>query len=279
MKRIVVCIAAALAATLAAGALAGCGGQSSQSGESDSTSAPATAEQSTEELIAEFKDVAARVPAYKSVTITVEEGSTAEDGETGEDATVSGITVYKFDETGDALKTSIDAEISGIVLRYLTDGDKAVFISDGPIYSGTVEQFDLPSAGGPGAYLDSTIGDLDTLAGCAASVEKEEMEGLTFYTLTLDPEKYIASDELLTMLADSGSPVTEALITVGFDEDGSIGSIDKKVVYGDLIAVNNLLFSDYGATTVDPLPEADKTYEEMEADMAEKFDAFSEGIA
>ena len=301
MKRITICIAAALAAALAVGALAGCSGQSSSastsgSASSEAASASASAEasesaeasgsesatseqaasgQSTEELVAEFKDVAAKVPAYKSVTITAEESSTSKNSDTGEDESIESTTVYKFDETGDALKTSIEAEISGIKLKYVTDGDAAVIVTDGPIYSGTVEQFDLPSAGGPGAYLDDTIGDLDTLAACAASVEKMESHGLTFYTLTLDPEKYIASDESLKLLADYGSPVIEALVTVGFEEDGSICSIDKKVAYSDVTAVDNLMFSDYGATTVEPLPEADKTYEEMEADMQEKLDAFS----
>ena len=282
MKHTTICIAIALAAVLAAGALFGCGGQSSSASASASTSASSASasasEQSTDELVAEFKDAAAKVPAYKSVTITAEESSTAKDGDTGKDETVTETTVYKFDETGNALKTSVEAEIGGIKLKYVTDGDKAVFISDGPVYSGTVEQFDLPSAGGPGAYLDDVIGDLDTLAACAASVEKTESNGLTFYTLTLDPEKYIASDETLKMLADYGSPVTEAIITVGFDEDGSIGSVDKKVVYSDVIAVRNLVFSGYGATTVEPLPAADKTYEEMEADMQAKLDSLSEGL-
>ena len=282
MKRTTICIAAALVTALAAGTLAGCGGQSSSASASASASSSASASasaasaQSTEELVAEFKDAAEKVPAYKSVTITAEESSTAKDSDTGKDETVTETTVYKFDETGDALKTSIDAEVAGVKLKYVTDGDKAVFVSDGPVYSGTVEQFDLPSAGGPGAYLDDVIGDLDTLAACAASVEKMESHGLTFYTLTLDPEKYIAFDESLKLLADYGSPVVEAVITVGFDEDGSIGSIDKKVAYSDVTAVKNLVFSDYGATTVEDLPAADKTYEEMEADMQEKLDALSE---
>lgn len=278
MKRTIICIAAALASALTVGALAGCSDQSSSSSASTSTSASATSEsaasgQSTEELVAEFKDAAAKVPAYKSVTITAEESSTSKDSDTGKDETIAETTVYKFDETGNALKTSIEADASGIKLKYITDGDKAVFVSDGPVYSGTVEQFGLSSAGGPGAYLDDVIGDLDTLAACAADVEKLESNGLTFYTLTLDPEKYIASDELLKMLADYGSPVTEALVTVGFEEDGSICSIDKKVVYSDVTAVKNLMFSDYGATTVESLPAADKTYEEMEADMQAKLDA------
>ena len=283
MKRTTICIAAALAAALAVGALAGCSGQSSSasasaSGASESASASTASEQSSEELVAEFKDAAKNVPDYKSVTITAEESSIATDSDTDKDESVTGTTVYKFDETGDVLKTSIDAEVSGIKLKYITEGEAAVFVSDGPVYSGTVEQFDLPSAGGPGAYLDDAIGDLDTLAACAADVEKMESHGLVFYTLTLDPEKYIASDEALKMLADYGSPITEALVTVGFDEDGSICSIDKKIAYSDITAVKNLVFSDYGATTVEDLPEADKTYEEMEADMQEKLDALSDEL-
>ena len=47
--------------------------------------------------------------------------------------------------------------------------------------------------------------------------------------MTLDPQKYIDSDEALRILVDSGTKVEGAIITVGFEEDGSIVSIDEAV--------------------------------------------------
>ena len=40
----------------------------------------------------------------------------------------------------------------------------------------------------------------------------------------------------------------------------------------------HLLFSDYDSTVIDPMPAADKTYEDMEDDMQEKLDAFEEEL-
>ena len=39
------------------------------------------------------------------------------------------------------------------------------------------------------------------------------------------------------------------------------------------IAEKNLMFSDFDNTVVDPMPEANKTFEEMQADIDEKYDA------
>ena len=297
MKHSSICIATALAATLAIGLMAGCSSQpassasvSAESASAESASAEASAsapesasasaavEQTQDELIAEFKDALAKTPEFKSVTVSSEESTTlASEGSSDEEPYVEK-TVYKFDASGDQLKTSAEAEISDMKLGYITEGDKAVFISDGPVYSGTPEQFALISSEGVEAYLDYTIGDLNVLADCAANVEKMASNGLTFYTLTLDPQKYIDSDEILQVLAESGSPVKEALVTIGFEEDGSICSIDKKVAFEDLTKLNNLVFSDYDNTTVEAMPEADKTYEEMEADMQEKLDALSDEL-
>ena len=47
--------------------------------------------------------------------------------------------------------------------------------------------------------------------------------------MTLDPQKYIDSDEALRILVDSGTKVEGAVVTVGFEEDGSIVSIDEAV--------------------------------------------------
>lgn len=303
MKRMTLVIVAALAAALAVFAIAGCSSQSASSAStSGSTSASAASEQSQEEIIAELKGAIANAPAYKSVTITVGESSTvtdkaeaaeddssesaasseaassesaaADDADTEYEA-IEAKTVYKFDASGETLKTSMVAEIEGITLQYFTDGDAAVFVSDGPVYSGTTEQFDLAHTNGVETFLVEEIGDLNTLVDCAAEAEKMESNGMTFYLLTLDPEKYIASDEILQIMADAGSPVKEASLTIGFEEDGSIASIDLATTYDDVKVWKGLMFSDYDNTAIDPMPEADKTYEEMEADTQAKLDALA----
>ena len=280
MKRTTLIIVAALVAALAACALAGCGSQSasssaavsgsaSASAASESASASAAAEPSQEELVAELKDALANAPAYKSVTIDAEESTITEVEDEGTTAT----TLYKFDASGEKLKTSAEIEIGGVKLAYYTDGDDAVCVTDGPVYSGTVEQFELSYAAGADVYLKDAIGDLGTLVDCAAQVEKMESNGITAYLMTLDPEKYIESDEALKLLAQYGSPVKEAFFTISFDEDGSIGSLDLAVAYEDSKKMTNLMLKDYDSTTVDPMPEATRTFEDMEQDMQLKYDA------
>ena len=274
-------IATALSAVLATGALAGCGSQQAAPSEEPAATeatTEATTEQTTEELVAEFKEAAAKAPTYQSVTITAEETTTLTGEDANSDETIASKTVYKFDNSGDQLKTSADAEIADVKMTYYTDGDAAVLVTDEGVYSGTVEQFELNFADGVEAFLKESVGSADIFADCAADVEKTETNGLTFYTLTLDPQKYTASDESLQMLADYGSPIEEALVTIGFEEDGSLASLDRKLTYPQSTFVKNMSFSDYNATVVDPMPEATKTFEEMESDIETKLGEFEENL-
>lgn len=307
MKRTTICIAAALAAALAAGALAGCSSQpassasapaASSASASASASASSAAAQSQDELVAELKAAIAGAPTFKSVTVAVEEesifeaaaadssasaasssASAASSSASAEPEKLATMSVYKFDASGDKLKTSVSTDIEDVTLQYFTDGDDAVFVTDGPVYSGKVDQFDLSHAKGFEAFLTSTVGDLSKLADCAASVEKMEQDGLKFYMVTLDPQKYTASDEALTVLAKYGNTVKEALLTVGFNENGNIISVDLGVTYeqGDS-KLDHLVFSDYDSTVIDPMPAADRTYEDMEADMQLKLDALAKQL-
>ena len=274
-------IATALSAVLATGALAGCGSQQAAPAEEPAATeatTEATTEQTTEELVAEFKEAAAKAPTYQSVTITAEETTTLTGEDANSDETIASKTVYKFDNSGEKLKTSADAEIADVKMTYYTDGDAAVLVTDEGVYSGTVEQFELNFADGVEAFLKESVGSADIFADCAADVEKTETNGLTFYTLTLDPQKYTASDESLQMLADYGSPIEEALVTIGFEEDGSLASLDRKLTYPQSTFVKNMSFSDYNATVVDPMPEATKTFEEMESDIETKLGEFEENL-
>ena len=169
-------------------------------------------------------------------------------------------------------EASAEAEIGDVKLAYYTEGDDAVYVTDGPVYSGTTEQFGLDFSDGVHTYLKGIIGEPGVLVDCASNVEKTEEDELTLYTLTLDIDKYTATDEALQYWAEAGNPLSDALITVGFSKDGSICSIDKKLEYKDIVALWSLVLSDHDNTVVDPMPAATKTYEEMEADMAEKFE-------
>ena len=267
-------VATALGLTLAVGALTGCSGQqASTSADADGAAtteatAEQSAEQSVEELAAEFKQALQNAPAYTSVTLNVEESSQA----TGDADPISSTTVYKFDASGDALRTSAQVDIGGVQLSYYTEGDNAVFVSDGPVYGGTNEQFDLIQAQGVDAFMNDLIGDYAMFADMSSDIEKMESNGLTFYLMTVDSAKYIEADESLKGLADSGSALQGCDVTVGFEEDGSICSVDRKLVFGDVVALKNVGFSDYDATVVDPMPEATSTYEQMLADEEAKLD-------
>ncbi len=255
----------------------------------------------------ELKDAIANAPAFKSVSVEEEteavfeaeaadeasdSSASSEAGEASASAEAAGTTeaeaesqtitsksTYKFDESGDKVKTSTESKIEDITLKYFTDGDDAVFVTDGPSYSGTTEQFGIEHAKGFAAYLTSTIGDLTTMADCASKVEKMESSGLAIYTVTLDPQKYIASEDVLRMMAEGGDAVKEALLTITFEENGSIVGIDLVVSYekGHMTG-KHLMIGDYDSTTIDPMPEADRTYEEMEADMKLKLDAFEKQL-
>ena len=216
-----------------------------------------------------MKNAWANTPEFKSVTVEAD----TESRFTELDEIIAGKTIYKFDASGDTLKTSAEAEIGDIKLTYFTDGDNAVCVTDGPVYSGTTEQFELSYAAGIDEYIAEEVGDFDTIINCVATVEKTESNGLTAYALKLDPEKYIASDEILTLMAQSGSPVTEAIITISFEEDGSIAAINKAISYEDSSVWTGLMFKDYDSTVIDPMPEATRTYEDMEEDMELKLDA------
>lgn len=169
-------------------------------------------------------------------------------------------------------------EIDDIAIRYCSDGDDAVCVTDGPVYSGTTEQFDQSHFAGVEAYLEGAVGDLNTIADCVGSVAKEQQDGLTAYTLTLDPEKYMASDEILTMMKEYGDPVVSAVFTLGFDGEGHLASIHEVVEYAKSIADRTYTLSDFDSTTVDPMPAADKTFEEMEADINEKYEALEDEL-
>lgn len=288
MNRKYISLIVTIVATLALSLLAGCASQpasqaSSSAADAAASSAEATSEATSEapadqaaaektqdEIIAELNDSLAKVPAYSSVTVTEHSLSWTNDGEDGDNDLIESDSIYKFDESGDKVKTCVTYKMEDIELTYYTDGNDAVCVTDGPVYSGTVDQFFLEYAAGSDTYLKETIGDLNSIVSCAAEVSQGEIEGVMGYELTLDPEKYIATDEILQMLADEGDPVKESYVTVGFSKDGRIAWMTKTDVFDQITKSTLIDLTDYDSTVVDAMPEATHTYEEMEADIAEK---------
>ena len=165
-------------------------------------------------------------------------------------------------------------QIDDITLQYFTEGDDAVCVTDGPVYSGTVEQFDLQHAAGAKAYLQSATGELGKIFDCVDTVKKSQQDGMAVYEMTLDPEKRIASDEIYKIMADNGDPLVAESIILGFDEKGYLVWANEKREFKGSVAEKNIMLTDFDNTVVDPMPKADKTYEEMEADIDAKYEVF-----
>ena len=224
------------------------------------------------ETIAELKDAIASRPAYKSVTLTEEiKGSTkaaASDGQSASD-TIEPKIVYKFDASGEKLRTDMTGEIGDTAFRYCSEGDDVVCETGGSAYSGTVEQFGLTHFAGIEACLAEKIGDIDAIVECAASVVKEQQGDIDVYALTLDPEKYMASDEILTAMKESGNPVLSTTFEFGFDKDGNLASTHGVIEYATVITDATYTLSGFDSTVVDPMPAADKTFADLEAELAE----------
>ena len=277
-------------------------GASVETSASAEASSPAAPEQTQAELIAELKAAIAGTPAFKTVTVDEEvesifeaeasdeseasdasasaeasdASSSAEAGDASAEAQkIVSNCVYKFDQSGKKPKASMVGKTGDTEMEYYVEGKKAVLVTDGTSYSGKVKQFGLTFAKGFQAYLADTVGDLSTLADCAASIEKMENAGLTFYVVMLDPEKYIAADETLALMKDLGDSLKESKLSVGFDADGNIVSIDFGNSYEKGHAMlKNLVIRDYDNTVVEPMPVAEKTYKDMQADIQQEVDAF-----
>ena len=223
-------------------------------------------EDKTLELIAELKDAIAGRPAHKSVTLTEEVKGSAKAAASD---TIEPKFVYKFDASGEKLRTDMEGEIGGTTFRYCSEGDAVVCVTGGTAYSGTAGQFGLAHFAGIEACLAEKIGDLDAIVECVAAAAKEQQGDLAVYALTLDPEKYMASDDILTAMKEGGNPVSSAAYEFGFDKEGNLVSSHGVIEYATVITDGTYTLSDFDATVVGPMPAADKTFEDLEAAMAE----------
>lgn len=331
MKQSRILITAALGVALSSATLVGCGNQPTTDMPDDTliTTDDATTQQSQDELIAEYKKAVANAPEYKSVTIDVEEettfGSFTDDSDSNQpDSPVDDATsqtdaesatdealdytsirsVYKFDATGKALRTSAEVQNTNIndtetkvALKYISEGDAAVCVTDEGTYAGTAEQFEMVCSKGADSYIKEAIGDLVTLVDYADSIDKMENEdddstnnmqtdsvdqvkwvdsdqaetnAVIFYTVTLNVDKYLKSNEALHMLTQSGSNLMDATVTVGFDKNGNIVTLDRALIYDNLEIGRYLTLSDYDQTVVENMPEATKTYEDWKTEQSAK---------
>lgn len=281
MKRTNIYLATALSAALALGGIVGCGKQAQDQAKEQKEEVQEQVQgQSQDALLDEFKDAALKTPAYKSVTVKQQSKSSYY----GEKAKESGPeeleenTVYKFDESGEYPRTSCEAEIADIKLKYVSNGNDVVCVTDKYNYSGTADQFMLEHPKGLEAYLKDTIGIPKDLVNSASEISKEAKGDETVWTLKLDPEKYMQTNEILQSIAKSEDPITEETVVITFDKDGNISAMSDKTVFkSEHSNERNLTFSDYDNTTVEEMPKADKTFEDFEKDETEKIEkAFTE---
>ena len=272
MKRAKTYAAVLMSASLATAVLAGCGSAPATSTQpTEEAAIEEVAQPSTEELAAEIKDAAAKVPASKSATVkvtstlasTAASGEDGESAEGGEGATAEVTSTVKFDATGEGVKTSGTFSLLGKTAEYYTDGDSAVVALDGEVYAGTTEEFGIPASKGLAEYLKSAFGDITTIVDCATNIDVTRMDDATLYFLTLDPQKYTDSDEAIKKLADAGDPVEDAVMIVGFDLAGRINFLSKDVTYKDHTASDLIDVSDFDSTTVDAAPAATKTFADL----------------
>lgn len=216
-------------------------------------------------IIDELKDAIAGRPAYKSVTLTeLVKGSTKTDAPD----TIEPKIVYKFDASGKKLRTDMTGEIGDTTFRYCSEGDAAVCVTGGSAYSGTTEQFGLAHFAGIEACLAEKIGDMNKIIECIATVTKEQQGELAVYALTLDPEKYIASDETLIAMKAGGNPVLSASFEFGFDKDGNLAFTHGVIEYTASITDGTYTLSGFDGTVVEPMPAANKTFADLEVEMA-----------
>ena len=286
MKRTTAFVSTALVAVLSVGTVTGCADERAVGPQPERETAPAVettaADRSQDEVVIELKSAISNEPAFKSVTATERAKATFEDGsETTEGASadetssepnvLESVSTYQFDASGDKLKTSMTHKIGDMTMQYFSDGDDAVYVADDTVYSGSTEQFGLGHFDGPQAYVESEIGDLNSIVDCAASVDKEQQGEASIYKLTLDVQKYIASDEVLTMMAESGNPVRASTVTLGFDQEGRMVLVGHVLEYDKSITELDIEFTDFDNTVVGPMPKATASYEELLADEEGKY--------
>ena len=191
--------------------------------------------------------------------------ATASDAATAEDTSFNTSTVYKFDQSGEAMKACSSSEFLGSVFNSYLDGDKAVVEVDGDAYAGTVEEMSVNEMTSVDELLKTKVGDFETIMSCVSAADVSKQGDNTVYALVIDTEKYTEADEIEKALSDAGLKKEAFTVSYEFGADGKLLSISLNEATSFETTQATLSFTDYDATVVDQAPETDKTYADMSA--------------
>ena len=303
------------AAALIAGALVGCGGQAASSSASASAASASAAASATapasptaetkataEETVAQLKAAMENAKNFKSVTVThkvgmevdtaqlqelineqsasasaVEsaESAAASDAAAAEDMSLDTTTVYKFDQSGETMKASSSTDFFGSTISAFLDGDKAVVDFDGDAYAGTIDEIGVHEMTSIDELLNTKVGDFDTIMSCVSAADIGKQGDNTVYALVVDTEKYAEADEVQKELSEAGLKKDVFAVSYEFGADGKLVSVNVFESMSFQTTEASLNFTDYDATVVDPVPETDKTYADMSADIQAAVDELS----
>lgn len=276
MKHQTMYLSAALAAALTVGSIMGCGdAKTSQQVPAEQAPVEQT-ELSQDEILAELKDAYQKASSYKSVTVAQHLVSNPADGNgqikepTADNKTYEENIIYKFDASGEKVKTSAAVDVEGSTVQYVTDGDAGTCTMDGVVYGGEAAEFPATFSGGVDSYLKQAIGDLPKVIECADTASKEQAGDIATYRLALNVEKYSQTSDILKILWESDAPIKGADLAISFDKDARVSGMELTTDYGESISVKTLSFSDYDSTTVEALPKATKTAEDLQKALAAK---------
>lgn len=313
MKRIVKLAVPMFAAALIAGTMVGCGGQASSSASASASAASSSAasasasaaassdaaEASTEEVVEQLKAAMEGAKNFQSVTVTHQSGAEFDlakiealvgaDSESASSASASAEaasseaseeapsftteTVYKFDFSGETVKSCSTTNLFDSLINAYVDGDRAVIDFDGDAYGGTIEEMGADDMTSFDGFLNTKLGDFDTIISCVDKAVVEKQGANTVYVITVDPAEYAKHDELAQSLAEAGIETELLGLCYEFDANGKLVSISRFEATTLGTDEATLTFTDYDATVVDPAPETDKTYEDMTADMTAAMEA------
>ena len=207
----------------------------------------------------------ASAAAESADSAAASDATAASDAATAEDTSFNTSTVYKFDQSGEAMKACSSSEFLGSVFNSYLDGDKAVVEVDGDAYAGTVEEMSVNEMTSVDELLKTKVGDFETIMSCVSAADVSKQGDNTVYALVIDTEKYTEADEIEKALSDAGLKKEAFTVSYEFGADGKLLSISLNEATSFETTQATLSFTDYDATVVDQAPETDKTYADMSA--------------
>ena len=203
------------------------------------------------------------------------ESTDASDTATAEDTSLNTTTVYKFDQSGDAVKSSSTSDFQGSTFKSYLDGDKATVEVGGNAFAGTVQEMSAHELTSIDELLKTKVGDFEAITSCVSAADVEKQGDNTVYALVIDADKYTETDEIEKALAKAGLKKEVFTVSYEFGADGKLLSVSVNTTTPIDTTQATLRFTDYDATVVDQAPETDKTYADMSAEMQKTIDAIA----